>query len=271
VTPASDHPERLLWYATGALDPEEARQIEAHLAVCSECVEELARFRSLSETMRHRQFVDRSHVGVEDLVAYDADPKGMEPSTRALIDRHLQGCADCREDVESLRAAGREMGARVPPPLRPMSAASLRAGRAGLRWMGLAAVLAVALAGAAAVWWTLRPEPSRITLLPALRGGDETVILTGAGPWPVTVVLPFDAADGPYLMALTDPDGATVSMGGQASVSASDGQLDLLLPPLSRPGRYQLAVRQGHDLEAVPSLYLFRVSAAAGRPAPSAP
>jgi anti-sigma factor RsiW len=49
----NDHPlERISAYADGEVSAEEARRVEAHLAICTECTRELALIRALGGAMK---------------------------------------------------------------------------------------------------------------------------------------------------------------------------------------------------------------------------
>ncbi|MEA2693783.1 MAG: putative zinc-finger [Acidobacteriota bacterium] len=135
--------ERLPWWLNGSLEPEERREVEAHLAECASCREALKETRLAWE-------VYAQHVPIAALVAYAADerPEGSDPS---LFERHLEDCPQCAAELEMARASRllsehnevpllvprqTAVPARRPSRERGWQAAALAAGLTGLVAMG---------------------------------------------------------------------------------------------------------------------------------------
>ncbi len=140
VEPQVDCPfvsERLPWLLTGALDPEEARQLRAHLASCPTCRRDLHSARLAGE-------VFEAHLPAAVLVdlAWNRPPGGIEPE---LARRHLERCPTCAEQL-ALARESRRLESEAEAPSRVPSFAS-----APWRWGALAAVLPLAFVGGA-VW-----------------------------------------------------------------------------------------------------------------------
>jgi hypothetical protein len=252
------HPDLLPWYAAGRLGPAEARAVEAHLAACPGCVEELAALRSVGSTLRAE--TGEAHPSAERLAAHvdgSAARRGWPPGE---IEAHLSGCACCRADRAALE---RSMWTERSAEARPLEGRLHRsARRPGL-------VLAGALAGAAAIGaslFLLRPAPApreeervRAVFLPSRRGGDGGPVLHGAGPWRVRLVLPFRAPATAYRVEVVRADGSPAGVPPAAASPGGSGDLVFLLGAPAGPARYELWVRPSADPGRAPYRYPFEV------------
>jgi anti-sigma factor RsiW len=134
--------ERLPWLLNGTLAADERRAVEAHVADCGRCAQDLAATRAAWK-------VFAQHVPTADLVAYAAD----EPTAvgKETIDRHLAGCPQCAAELEMARAS-RALSEHEEVALLPSAAAQAAAGgrrRAPRLWRSSA--LAAGLVGIVAI------------------------------------------------------------------------------------------------------------------------
>ena len=108
MTPREEHRRvagLLPWYATGTLDRDERRAVEAHLAECATC-------RELVDVARRHADLGSSHGMPADLlehvdplllVQYADDPESLEPWTREFVEERLAACEACRDALDRLR------------------------------------------------------------------------------------------------------------------------------------------------------------------------
>lgn len=245
----SPHPDVLPWYVSGRLDPPEAERVRSHVETCAACREEV---RVLS-AMRREMIgaLSASHVPAAELVEYSEGGGALPADRRAAIEGHVRACAACRQDLEALAASRDSIGeAPVTPTVAPPSPRP-GARRATLGWAAAAAVLVVV--GSGIVLRGLAPSPlpvgglqeiRSITLLPPERAGQDSPALTGAGPWVVTVVLPFGAPDGRYAVRVEAGGGGSPSGTRVATAAASEGRLSLLIGDLPAEAGYRLVVER---------------------------
>jgi anti-sigma-K factor RskA len=120
-------------YALDALDPEERRQFEAHLAACDECQSEVAAYREVAASLAH------------------AVPATPVPSSRALRDRILR---EARQ-VRPISLASRPVAPVVvaEPPAMPR--------RATLPWL-VAAAAVIAAVGMGVVYRAERQRSAQL-------------------------------------------------------------------------------------------------------------
>jgi anti-sigma factor RsiW len=124
--------ERLPWLLNGTLPADEAEAVRAHLATCGACREDLAEARRAAA-------VYGAHLPVAALVdlAWGAPVAGLDPG---LVQRHLEACPTCAEEVELARESRRV----EQEPARVLRAAAPP--RRYDRYLALAASVAVAFA-----------------------------------------------------------------------------------------------------------------------------
>jgi len=152
---------RLLAWRAGMLDGAEAGRIEAHLADCAEC-------RATADALAPASAGDAgTHLAASLVAAWPRAQQSLRGLERALVRHHLERCAECRQDLESLGyeprlelvpalEAAEPVTASAPAPAvaaaRPtivrIESAARRAAwrdRAVLAWASLATAAAVLL------------------------------------------------------------------------------------------------------------------------------
>ena len=229
---AAVHPDQLMWYACGRVDPDEASRIEGHLAVCEECRDEVRRLRSMSLSLR--KAYDGGHPVCADLVAYRDDSSSMLPPAAARLTAHLRSCADCGEELARLDRAV-AIGRRRWNDGAPSAPVAARPEACGARWGWAAAAMVVV-----ALTLPARPVLSTASFIPNLRGLETSRRLLGLGPWRISVLLPTDAPPATYAMRVRSLDGADRPVFEQSGWvdPATPAVLDVAILP--KAGRYVL-------------------------------
>jgi len=254
-----EHPDRLFWYVSGRLEPEEARPIETHLEGCRECQAAVRTLGAWSSTVLSRPQTD-AHPGPEVLDAWLSSSSSMEPMTRQHLEGHLDACSACREDLEALRRSYRDP-ATLTSVAAPLGAPQAAGRRRGMRRWSLAACLVLALA-APVVWLLLSGRGDVPVLMPSTRSASSTAVLRelpGAGPWQVMVVPPSEAVAGLYRLWIERPDGTMVARLGAHKLAVGKDRFAVEVPELPEPGVYRLALAApGQGAEAI-QIYPFRV------------
>src|SRR4029450_10295935 len=97
--------DRLPWYVTGTLDPDESRAFQAHLVTCDACREELAVLEMLkNELEKHGEDLLGSHPPPEQLAALiEGAGEPLPEDVAASVRRHLAICATCTEESSWLK------------------------------------------------------------------------------------------------------------------------------------------------------------------------
>lgn len=174
--------ERLPWWVNGTLEEAEAQRVEAHLAECAACRDEL-------EATRGALALYGAHLPIEallELVEAETGEREAGGSSHAAggavlsseaVAAHLGHCPPCREQLALLResraavegesAAREPAGATVTPfaPRRAQTAPPLRRHRLDRRSLELAASLlfcVVAAGGWLASGWTAERRADQI-------------------------------------------------------------------------------------------------------------
>lgn len=254
---SSQHPDLLL-YVAGRLEPGQAADVAAHVAACPECGSEAEALSSMRTTLIAR--IGAGHVRAEDLVLYEDGGLEGRPELTVAIEGHLESCADCAADLRALRQARfRAEPGRASAP-RPVNRGPLRLSK---RAWALAAVLLAAVALAPFLRRAITGVPGTpagpeapITFAPPRRGQGDESRLAANGPWAVSIVLPFGAPGGDYVLRIERQDGSIVRR--FPSPLASDGsRLDVVVGPLPA-GAYRLVVAPASGADA-PSVYRFQV------------
>ena len=260
-----EHSRLLLWQSAGRLGQDEARALDAHLAGCAACREEVDALRSVGECLRGPSVPGTDpHFEIERLLAYEAGASSQDPGLLALVEKHLDRCSSCRDEVEALRTARRIFPA---PPEEHDEARSIRR-PARPRWTGrlwAGAGIAAAIAAVAILIPLLRTQEqalTEVTLTPVERGVDNAQVLTGAGPWSVVVELPFEGPDGEYAVGLVaaSESGAPAIRRDLPPVSSRVGRLRFQVPALPAD-RYVMQVKSVGRQETAVFEYRFRVLA----------
>jgi hypothetical protein len=142
--------ELLPWLLNGTLAPDDRRQVNAHLAGCLACRQEL------KETVVAWN-VFQTHLPSETLVDY-AFEQSIAPPDRGLIEGHLATCEECSAELAMVRESRRLAEEEdVPAVLRKafVPAAEKKKWREWFQFPSLVPVavgLALAVVAAAAVW-----------------------------------------------------------------------------------------------------------------------
>ncbi len=131
----------LLDLIQGRLDHEPSAGAWRHVSSCSECQGVIATtHRVVAGVTRHGAALFEDHPPADDLVRYAAAPPELSIQQLAVMREHVEGCPDCREELEFARRAHSDR-----PP-----AGSWGSGIRGLRgapiWGRLAPAFAVLVA-----------------------------------------------------------------------------------------------------------------------------
>jgi anti-sigma factor RsiW len=260
----SPHPDVLPWYVSERLDPPEAERVRAHVETCAACGEEVRVLAAMRREMIGA--LRANHVPTADLVEYADGGSTLSADRRAEAERHLRDCAACQQDLEVLAAASREsIGGSPTAPAEALGSPLPRVRRT--TWIWAAATAALVVVGSGLLLRGLIPRPlpigglqeiRSITLLPPERAGQDGPALTGAGPWVVTVVLPFGAPDGTYTVRIEAGEGRPPSEPRVATAAAREGRLSLLVGDLPVEAGYRLFVEQT-EAPRVSYAYEFRI------------
>lgn len=100
----------LPWYFNKTLSEDEAKKVEAHLKECPECQKELEELRWLSSGVKELGEVFVSpHIESEKLVIFSEEPETLNPDEATAIEKHLQSCSLCHEELQTLKSANLEL------------------------------------------------------------------------------------------------------------------------------------------------------------------
>lgn len=147
---------------------------------------------------------------------------------RAALERHLETCPACRAEAAALRSDARAIAELWQPRLDPVRADQLlgnvlvrKARRPALRYIAIAALLALLTLGALAVGAELLRETVRPPLVVVPAPSIAPPILP-AGPW--TVAMAADAASsiGGLPVAIAESGGRLVAVGRASCTTDSD-------------------------------------------------
>lgn len=102
----------LPWYLNQTLSEEEVRKVEAHLKECPKCRKELEELRWLSSGVKElsEAFVS-PHIESEKLVIFSEEPESLDPNEATAIEKHLQSCPLCYEELQTLKRTNLELEA----------------------------------------------------------------------------------------------------------------------------------------------------------------
>lgn len=275
--------DRLPWYVTGTLDPDESRAFQAHLVTCDACREELAVLEMLkNELEKHGEDLLGSHPPPEQLAALiEGADEPLPEDVAAAVRRHLAICATCTEESSWLK------GEAVAGPARPdvtiasgpaargsdeARRADLQGSRSGARWRPLlAATIALAAVALIAVVLVVKssrtPEPdvvARYQVITATQRGEGATTVP-VRPKETTVRVAFEpdfaAAAFPLDVEIDGAEGKTVFRRNGITVQdLSGGRLLLDLPRRPLPdGDYILSVTAANNSEP-PEEYPIRIT-----------
>src|SRR5689334_22157419 len=68
----------------------------AHYPRCAECSAEVATWSALQAALAER------HPAPEDLLRWNDAPAELAPDARAALERHVERCASCRDELRAL-------------------------------------------------------------------------------------------------------------------------------------------------------------------------
>ncbi len=182
--------------------------------------------------------IDCANGDVRDLLP-DYLHDRLEPSARGLVERHLAGCAACRDELALLREL-RGTLQRTPHVDVASIAASIPPYRAPARkewargWRAAAAIVAIALGGTSIALWQrsthFSPAAEPPTAVVAAASAP-----TVAAPAPAIASRPSEqpsptsAPVSPPRPATRAREGEELAMGGGTLTDLSDGELSALL------------------------------------------
>jgi len=163
----------------------------------------------------------------------------LEPSQRESVERHLAGCAACREELALLREL-RGTLQRAPRVHVETIAASIPPYRAPARkewsggWRAAAAIVAIALGGTSIALWQRSthsapaavPPTAVVAAAPSSAAGIREPVITRRAPERASSRVSPDA---PARSSTRAIDTEELAMGGGAITELSDGELSTLL------------------------------------------
>ena len=251
----SDHPDKLLWYVSGALNPDEALHVETHLRDCVEC-RGVASTLEAWKTSVLRRPTPGLHPEPEELDDYLRFPPKERRAERATIEAHLGGCAACRDDLAALRRTYEGAASEVGPMTATRRSDTERV-ETIRGWVLAAALVAVLIAPAAWFWMSGREDVP--VLVPALRAAVIGPVLAGKGPWRTSLVPPAEASPGLYEMRVERLDGTLVEPMDRLDLLEGEDRIPIEVPVLPGPASYRIVmVPSGEDASAA-HFYPFRV------------
>jgi anti-sigma factor RsiW len=236
------HLHLLPWYVSGRIGPKERHDVDAHLRDCADCRAEAALLTSLMNSVRSQSSME--HVAAADLVMYEEEPGSLNAARRFALEGHLTECPQCRVDFVAVRAGRRN---ESPPEASPKSTTGRRVAQAG--WIFAAASAAVLLGVVMGPHWIgpwMQPPSttamvSRVVFPAPHRGAESGQALEGKGPWAISIVLPFDAKEGPYRVQVFSKDHGPSQLDITTTTDAEQ-RLRVFLPTLPNPGRYEMVL-----------------------------
>lgn len=244
MSKGAEHPTRLLWSAPKGRPDAERRQLAAHMAACSGCRREAAALSSLARSLRAQ--VNLDHIPIEQLVRLDERDRGLSLAHRAAMRAHMDECAACREDLETLRHARRQetpawMGeARAWAPAVAAAMTILCVGVGIARTIGSAAP----------------PARPRQVVLQAPRRGVEARPQVRAGRLHTfRILLPLDAGPGPWQARFVAPEADPLAADAPPIEAAPDGTLTVTIPAPQRSGRQILEITSAGSPATQPIIY----------------
>lgn len=138
----SEAEEFLLAYVEGALDRNLRACVEEHTKACSACRKWVEAYHHLSRELSIAAEI--AHPSSEVLARHAVRPHAVSDAEGMDIERHLNACPECAEDLALLRSAVLE--ARPSAPREPWTVGDWRKVQGRYRHLLVAAVLLVAIA-----------------------------------------------------------------------------------------------------------------------------
>ena len=231
------HPHLLLWYVSGDLDPAQARETEAHLAHCRDCTAEAKALASMLHNLK-------------DSVAAE-----IPDQTAGKHSVYLQPAPTQIDSLPRNRAHAQSGWWKT-------RFAALTACAATVTLVVIAAPAVVRMLGGDTRQSSVR-EVQSVVLAPPQRGAGNVKILTGEGPWAISVVLPFGAPAGVYDLRIEAVDQPAHPVLNASLPSDIEGRLSVVVEFLPLPGRFVMSVRPRESAATTPYIYTFQTVAGA--------
>lgn len=102
-----------------------------------------------------------------------------------------------------------------------------------------------------------------VVLAPPHRGASDAKVLSGAGPWVLSVVLPFGAPAGMYDLRIEAVDQPAHPVLDASAPADAEGRLSVVVEFLPKPGRFVMSVRPRAGTDVSPYVYAFQTVAGA--------
>lgn len=158
--------ELLPWYLNGTLPQEQTNQVEAHLKMCPKCQKELEEIKWLSSGVKAVGGISGlPHIQSEKLLLFIEEPENLSPDEKATIEKHIESCASCYKEIQTLKSANLELEAQEKEK-KPASAKGISFAERiteTLIWLvrkpAFAYLIIVLLAYPAARWLLRQPQP----------------------------------------------------------------------------------------------------------------
>ena len=241
----------------GLLDEAEERRFDAHASGCAPCQAALDAHREHGLP----ELKTDGHIPARVLARWDRARQTLGGVPRRILEEHLEGCEECRDDLEFLGqepTLGQEpgivethVGAPAPVSILRPARSAWRAGWRGPaprpRWLdwAIGGLAGAALATVASVLVTLHvvaPEPNSSATIGAApeRSGD-----TRGAPAPVTPTPAPSITLGtiPPAARLKSPARGQASTGDLVRIGAEDHRVQVILPDLFLPESSRVWVR----------------------------
>lgn len=164
--------ELLPLYVNDSLSPDEKRKVEEHLRKCPKCQKELEETRWLSSGVKELGELYASlHIEPEKLVIFAEEPRSLNLDEITFIEKHLQSCSKCYEELQTLKRANLELEAleRKEKTKLAKEVSVWEKTTAGVIWLVRKPVLAyviILLLAYPAARWLFRPSQSGMPPIP---------------------------------------------------------------------------------------------------------
>jgi hypothetical protein len=252
----------LLWYAAGALDPEESSQVARHVKECSRCEQLVRENEELTRLYRAIPQPEAQHLSSQDLVRLAESWAGA--SNLVAEREHVAGCEECRSIVSTVQQVNRELESRglaerLGSAFRRLHSGWTAAAKNLSPWLAsplpayllMLALIYPAYLGLTGVAQRVEAPALLSPPLPIVseveRGPGESRILLSPqdGHTVLTFFVPISDARYRYQIELTDQDGRTLLLDPEAESYDGLGTFALTLPDGSlEPGDYRLAIEE---------------------------
>lgn len=163
-------PEQLLKYRNRALAPQELVGVDAHLAHCQECRDDLTALASVSAStiLAVRQALDE-HITYEQMDAWVENE--LDSTERELVLAHIGVCAPCARQLQAYEAYAPAMSASVIAPAQ----AILSFGEKLKAWLRMPQLAIIAAAVAVVAIAVQREDSSRSLTIAQLEALPDSV------------------------------------------------------------------------------------------------